>query len=423
MFGTGWLYLIGFMLLLSVWMRNGLLFVVLLAVLLASGVSWLWGRYCLDRVEYRRQFGQKRAFFGEELEFTTEIVNRKLLPLAWLETQDEIPEELVVLKGRVDYSHKPGRRLLINSCSLRWYERVKRHYRMRCDERGYYSFGPVELRSGDLFGFRHKEAKLDCEDMLIVYPKIVPLTRLGLPSRDPFGDFKTPQWLFEDQLRTVGVRQYVYGDSPRRIHWKATARTQELQVKLYEPTTTYKLAIFLNLNTYEPYWWMNYDPDVVELAICTTASIANWAVAARYQVGLWANARIRYSGEDVETAPSRDPSQLMHILELLAKASPYASMPFVTLLRSNSHKLPYGATIVVVTAVLGDDVLAELQSLSAAGHRLVVLFVGDGAPELRLRGIRVHAIGGAQAWRDLREIDTGPKVDGQGAKAKVQGLG
>ena len=43
-------------------------------------------------------------------------------------------------------------------------------------------------------------------------------------------------------MRTVGVRDYRPGDSPRRLHWKATARApgQALQVKLFEPTTTHR---------------------------------------------------------------------------------------------------------------------------------------------------------------------------------------
>ena len=45
-----------------------------------------------------------------------------------------------------------------------------------------------------------------------------------------------------DPLRTVGVRDYHPEDSFRHLHWKATARAQQLQVRVFEPTTVTQLG-------------------------------------------------------------------------------------------------------------------------------------------------------------------------------------
>ncbi|MCL4466537.1 MAG: DUF58 domain-containing protein [Chloroflexi bacterium] len=405
MFGEGWHLAIAALLVTSLVLRSGLLFVVSLALLLVATASRLWDKYCLTGVEYRRHFSQTRAFFGEEVELTVEITNRKLLPLAWLEVEDELPTELEPRQGRLTPSHKAGRSLLLNLLSLRWYERVRRHYRLRCDVRGYHSFGPATLRSGDLFGFYRRGTTVENEDHLLVYPRVVPLGRLGLPAKDPFGDRKARQWLFEDPLRIAGTREYVYGDSLRRVDWKATARTQRLQVRLHEPTTTYRLVIFLNLNTFGGYWWwLGYDRDLLELSISVAASVANWATEQGYQVGLLANGNARRSDQTVKVVPSRDPNQLTHILEALAKVLPFATMPLEGLLRLESNELPYGATLVVVTAVLNEEITHELLALKAAGHRIALLLVGDQVPSFHWEGIAVYRIGGEATWRDLREI-------------------
>lgn len=408
MFGEGWLALIGLLVLTSVLLRDALLFLISLTLVLATLTARWWYRHCLHHVEYRRSLSQRRAFFGEEVELAVEIVNRKLLPLAWLETEDEIPRELTPMHGTTMPSHKPGRALLMNFLSLRWYERVRRRYRIRCDTRGDHEFGPVRLRSGDVFGFDAQEIDLELRDHLLVYPKVVPIARLGLPPRDPFGDRRTRDWLFEDPLNTVGVREYASGDSPRRIHWKATARTQELQVKLYEPTTTYRLMVFLNLNTVGESWSLRYDPDLVELAITTAASVASWAAEQGYQVGLSANGYMFRSGPGpARAAPSRDPEQLTHVLEVLARALPFASFPLEELLRRESRELPYGATLIVVTAVLSDPIAAELTALRRAGHRVALLLIGDDAAEVRVPGVPTYPIGGAAHWRDLAELAVG----------------
>ena len=381
------------LLLVSVILRQGLLFVVSLILALTTLAAWLWDRYGLARVEYRRRFSQPRAFFGEEIGLTVEVVNRKLLPLAWLLVEDEIPSVLTPVAGRVTSSLDKTRSRLVNLVSLRWYERVRRHYQIRCTARGYHAFGPVTLRSGDLFGFSQQERVLPGLEHLLVYPKVVPIDRLGLPSQDPFGDLRTRQWLFEDPQRTIGVRDYLPGDSPRRIDWKATARTHQLQVKLYEPTTTYRLIIFLNLNTIGPYWWWQaYDPDLLELAITTAASVAAWAVERGYQVGLSVNGREWMSDHQVSIPPSRDPEQLTRVLEALAKLAPVAASPLEARLQSETARLAGGFTVVVVTAVLNEAIGAQLWALRAAGRRVGLLLIGDPGATPQLADIPVYRV-------------------------------
>ena len=71
--------------------------------------------------------------------------------------------------------------LSTNLLALRWYERVTHTYRLRTLRRGYFPFGPVTLRSGDIFGLFTTQAALEVADHLLVYPRVVPMAHLGLP--------------------------------------------------------------------------------------------------------------------------------------------------------------------------------------------------------------------------------------------------
>ena len=398
--GRAWTAFALGLLVISLPLRHGLLFALALVLLLTGIVSLLWSRRCLERVEYRRQLGQRRAFFGEEVELVVEVVNRKLLPLAWLEAEDELPTELAPERGPVVATPR-GRGRLVNLLSLRPYERVRRRYRLVCRARGEHVFGPVRLRSGDPFGFHAAEARSTQLDYLLVYPRVLPLERLGLPSRDPFGELRTRSWLFEDPLRVVGARDYAPGDGPRRIHWPATARAGRLQVKLYEPTTSHRLVVVLNLNTVGPDWWaQGYDPELLELAVTTAASLAAWAAERGYQVGLSANGSVRRLGGRVRVPPGRDPEQLGRVLEALARALPFASGPLGALLREEARALPYGTTLVVVAARLDADAAAELRALGAAGNRVVLLLIGDRAAAAP-RGVPLLRVAPAASWREL----------------------
>ncbi len=78
-------------LLLALFTRNSQIFIMSLILLLLGGVVWLWSRYCLSEVTYKRKFGVNRLFFGEQTELLLEVTNAKPLPLAWLRCEDEIP--------------------------------------------------------------------------------------------------------------------------------------------------------------------------------------------------------------------------------------------------------------------------------------------------------------------------------------------
>ncbi|MFC2070700.1 DUF58 domain-containing protein, partial [Chloroflexota bacterium] len=73
------------------------LLLISVLLFLAGGVAKLWGRYCLSRVEYHRKLSSDRVFCGEEIQLEVEITNKKLLPLFWLQIDDEVPSEVTFL--------------------------------------------------------------------------------------------------------------------------------------------------------------------------------------------------------------------------------------------------------------------------------------------------------------------------------------
>ena len=83
----------------------------------------------------------------------------------------------------------------------------------------------------------------------------------------------------------MGVRPYQIGDSPRRIHWSATASAGQMLVKRYQPAIARETLICLDLDLTSYTGKRFYD--ATELAIVTAASIANHiAVREGLPVGL-----------------------------------------------------------------------------------------------------------------------------------------
>jgi len=403
MIGSLWLVITILLVIASLITKQVPLFLVSLLFFMAGGLARLWNRYSLNRVEYRRHLSTNRVFFGEEVQMEVEVSNRKPLPLPWLQVDDEIPEEVTLLKGGITQSYLSTHQVLSNLFSIGWYHKVKRHYSLRCLQRGYFTFGPAKMSSGDVFGFFRRYQEIDLLDHLMVYPKIVPLKELGIPSKQPSGEIRTRNHIFQDPVLTLGIRDYHFGDSLKRIDWKSTARTSRLQTKIFEPTTTIDMGIFLDVCTVKPPFW-GVVSDLMELAIVTAASMANEALSEGYLVGLYVNQNHPDSVELIRIPPGRHPDQLKHILEALAPIQPIDTMPIAGLVVSESRNLPWGSTLVVITAVPTEALLSVLFQMKRVGRKVVLITIGGKEP-INIDGLTTYHVRDDISWGKMETLN------------------
>jgi uncharacterized protein (DUF58 family) len=403
--GDYWLFIAVFILIISLVLHQVALALICLLFLLTGGVARLWNRFCLHRIEYKRRLSHNQVFFGEEIIFEIEITNRKPLPLPWLQVEDDLPEKVTLLKGKADAGTEE-RVSLRNIFPINMYHRVKRRFPMKCTQRGVFTFGPTSIRSGDLFGFFRQEMKIDKLDYLLVYPRLVPLEKLGIPSRQLFGDIRLKRHLFQDPVLTAGVREYVAGDSLKRIHWKSTARVGRLQTKVYEPTTTVDISLFLDVRTLrEPLWGSIYQ--LQELGIITAASLSQEALKAGFRVGLHVNQITRFSQGLLKVPHSGHPDQLRHILEALAQLHQVETVPMARYIRQEAPGLPWGSTLLVVAAQPTDELLAALLDLKRLGRSVALVRIGGPSKEgeeTSYIDLKVYHVSDAIAWDVIKEI-------------------
>jgi uncharacterized protein (DUF58 family) len=393
MLGSAWLLLTFLLLVAAILFKQPSLLIVAIILFLASGISRLWSSYSLQKLDYNRHLSAKRVFFGENITLEFRIVNRKFLPLPWLHVEEEIPEELTLLKGRTFPSSKPTRSVLSSFLSIGWYHRLTRRYPIQCLNRGMFFFGPTVITSGDPFGFFKNSLTLELEDRLLVYPRILELEELGIPSRHPFGDLRIKRHLFEDPVQVMTTRDYVPGDPLKHIHWKSSARLQRLQTRLFEHTTTIDLALFLDTRTTaDIYYWSLLNPDFLETMVLTATAIAANAIKQDYKVGFYANEYYWYSDRPMRLPPSNHPDQLKEILESLAQVRGIPFTPIETLLTKEARNLAWESTIVVISTVLSPELRAVLRQFQRVGRRMALVLIGSHAMEVNLGGITVYHV-------------------------------
>jgi uncharacterized protein (DUF58 family) len=334
-----------------------------------------WNRLSLNRVSCHQSLSQNRVFPGESTELTLQVVNRKPLPLPWFQLAQEMP---LAFAGDVPLkaSPRPGVGVLCHEGALLWYRSIRWRCRLTCNRRGYHRIGPAAFSSGDLFGLYSRSMRVPIQDEILVYPRIFPVDRLGIPSLQPAGDFRTLRRMVQDPTRPTGVRNYRFGDSPRHIHWKASARTRELQVKVFESTTSFKAALFLCVESFRTS--DAFAEEDFELAVSTAASVAHLVVGRGSPVGVFVNSRAADSGHAVSLAPAGRREQLTLILESLAKVTDRPSEAFDSFLERERGCLTAGATLILIYGRPPESMAARVAALKVTGYRVLVLLVGEG---------------------------------------------
>jgi len=338
--------------------------------------AYILGRWWTSRALKSLQLTRivdSRAFIGEDVPVRLEVRNRGLLPIVWLRLHDSLPIELATTGpfNRVVTLGPQGHAV---------YE-----YKLFTRKRGCYSLGPLVASSGDVLGMAGVSHREQVSEYFTVYPRIVLLPHLKLPSRSPMGSLRHHQPLYEDPTRVLNKRDYTSGDSLRRVDWKATAVAGRLQVKQYEPSITLETAILLNLNLAE--YPLRARIDGTELAIVTAASVANWVVAKKQSVGLNTNGFDPLNQmQRFHPLPIRKgQGHLMRILDQLARIEAGEGLPFQEMIGRECVHLPWGATLLLITGSADETLFDQLFQARRAGFSPVLILTGQLPQVMRVR--------------------------------------
>lgn len=351
-----------------------------LAVATVLAAVEFWRRRSLKSVFYARRWIYRRGFPGEIIPVRVQVENRKLLPLSWLRVIDPWPlavgpqDETILGPSHIELQGE-----LVNLYSLRWYEKITRDYSLLLRQRGVYGIGPAQLTSGDLFGLSETSTEQPEQDLVVVFPDLVELPGFLLLADDPFGDRRTRRRLFEDPNQPMGVRPYHPEDEFRRVHWPATARTGSLQVKVYQPVTARVMLICLNVSTSAQYW-LGVDAALLEQLVKVAATLAYHGVQDGYSVGLLSNGCLAHSDQPFRIDPGRSTEQLARLLQALAAVTSFTSAPFERFLVSSMPRVPYGATLVIVTGLVTTGLVESLTQLKRYRAHTALISLEESPP-------------------------------------------
>lgn len=206
----------------------------------------------------------------------------------------------------------PPVRLLVPS--LAQGARVGHAYSFTARVRGVYPIGPLVAIWSDPFGLTRKRSTLLGPAELIVHPT-TDLVHDRVLSREwedpPIRPPVSKPW--PTGFEFYGMRDYVAGDDPRRIVWRATARTGRILVREAEQGITDRVTILFDddARTHAPGW----PSETFEAAIRAVASVGAAHIRDGFVVSVDASSgRVAHG--------LRGPHARVDLLDALARAEP-----------------------------------------------------------------------------------------------------
>ncbi|MDR2103213.1 MAG: DUF58 domain-containing protein [Treponema sp.] len=239
--------------------------------------SKIYSEYLIRNIRINRRDGELRGFRHEWIGVELVAENHGRLPAFMLALTDS-PGRLAVFRNNKTL------------CTLRSRSRLTVTWQGYCSDRGIFEIGPALIRCSDPLGLFPFTAAAETSTRLFVYPS-PGMIGVKTPGGIPLGTLITMNPLYEDLTRCRSLREYHAGDEPRRINWKASARTASrgmgqgaMMINEYESTISFPLVIFLNLDPYE--YPLKYRELYWERVIEAAAALCLMASRERQDLGI-----------------------------------------------------------------------------------------------------------------------------------------
>ena len=252
--------------------------------------------------------------------------------------------------------------------------------------RGRYPVDSVDAEVEDPFGLARMRIPLGRQPAMIVYPRLVELERVFSEVGVHMREGRRLLLQRPSGFDVHSVRDYVEGDSLRKVHWPSTARRGHLMVKEVEDSPRDELAVVLDAHR-----------ETGRASFDVSVRAAGSLLGAYARRGRRCALVVAGSTRQVQRVHAE--GDWLRVLELLAAAEADGREPAVSLLSGEGNPAPLALDLVVVTSRL-PGALVERLVQRAAAHRSTALVHVNGVrrPDpalLRLQraGVAVTSVG------------------------------
>lgn len=343
-----------------------------LAVILLIAIEvFIYNKFMLKGIVYKRSVSENAVFEGEEISLIEDIENNSLLPIPWMKAESKISTNLKLSSSENMQSTYGYHRSVF---SIMPFYRIKRTHKVSCLQRGEYNLGNVSITSGDIFGFATKIISFNENVRLLVYPTPLPNKKMLNSFHSLQGDVIVKRFINPDPFLVAGVRQYQSGDPVSMINWKATARTNTFQVYKYDYSSNSNILVIFNIDsssTQDPYP-NEEECEKLEYGIHFCTTIIDKSIKNGNPVGFCTNGHLSDSSEFVFIPPLCSKAHFYSILEAMARLQLHRACSIYTMMKNIRSTIPKNTDILVVSLYIDERIQEEVREYRRRGYQIEI---------------------------------------------------
>lgn len=338
---------------------NMVIFLVALVTLFL--VSLLTIRLGLKRLTCDRSFSCPAAFPGEEGELVETVRNDSPWVIPWLRLECRIPPQLHL--GKQDNLYVSAEIYYSSLFTLMPYQQIRRTHKVQFLGRGVFDLGRVAMTAGDVLGVCQLRRKQELHAPVLVYPRLLDSQDIPLPISLMLGELSNRRQLQEDPFLFRGIRPYLPGDPVRDIHWPATARVGEVQLRVRDHTARTRLLVVLNAQGEEEQWHDRNtagEEAAIEYGISLAATLCTQALRMGLAAGFAANMPQRGAKESTVLLPMDGAGREEELLSAFARLDVVRTQALPHLLKSLTK---YSDLDILILSRYDSDAIRESMEL------------------------------------------------------------
>lgn len=324
-------------------------------VIILPIVSFLFTFIACKRFRFTESIDKKTVIKGESVNYTLNIHNPDFFLYPFIKV-NFYGEDTVF-----------SRQFQTKSFSLLPFQKKSFTFGILCKYRGYYTVGIKSIEFEDYLGIFRLSRRPGATKTITVNPRLINLDSFNIKTNYMSESHSILNKYFEDITTISDTRKYAYGDSLKRIHWKLSAKVNQLMVKNFEGTSKTNCVIMLDLqkNNYSNEQNIVLEDKLIE---CTVAVVYHC-------LSNWIPINFVYHSREVNKIEAKNTTDFEKIYDLLSNVSFDQDIHIKDLLniysRDNANKMD----LIIFTSNIDYDLYNELYNLKAAGHDVNIVYV------------------------------------------------
>ena len=346
--------------------------VVVLCFLQYPFLAW-----SLRQLRCKRSLSCTTAFAGESGEMIEVVGNHSPFIIPWLRLESYLSPYLKL--GKQDSVQSLHETFYASLFTLMPYQQIRRTHHIRFLRRGVYELGSASLTSGDILNVFRFGLSLEDSVQVLVFPRLLDADQIPPVLSQQMGELSRRRQLMEDPFLVRGIRAYQPGDPFRDIHWPATARVGQAQLRLHDYSARTRLLVVLNVQGEDMQWQDKLEDrmeETMEYALSLAATECMQALDSGLCAGFAANTSTQDDRETTLMLPSDGSAVREAILTTLARLHTTRHQHFPHFLKElGVHS---GLDILVLSCYGNEEIRQACQALAGRGTRVTLHVVEGG---------------------------------------------